>query len=288
MAVVIKETKAARFLGPILVGALTFGILSVVLFAGYAAFVAWRTHDPHPPFELSLAMLPLMGVAAALAFMGGLVGIVLRGIYVMAGRWADRLLLFIAPLALAAASFGVERVKYGGTVLSHTHGWPYPLARYAVGDILDGTSIGIWHINLGTLFSNPIRDYLFYFMVLAGLYLLVRALLEATGRRAEGHWLTTGVLFGVATAGAVGLLSYMTWRGAYVWNGVTKANHCVVAEDCVIVRNHGAFGCAITANKDEARRVETMLMQYPDDFRLTSCGEATPTCEAGKCRAQFR
>lgn len=287
MAVVIKEKSAVRFLGGIFAGAVVFGVLSVGLFAVRASFVAWQTHDPHPPFGLSWAILPLMGMVAVLTFFGGLIGIFIKGLYIMAGRWADRLLLLVGPLVLTAASLAVERVKYGGTVLNHVHGWPYPLAQYAVSDV-EGTPIGQWHVTLGTLLSNPIRDYLFYLLVLAGCYLMVRSALETLGRRSGGHWAVVGVLFGITLAGTVGLTAYRPLREAGIRKAIERASYCTETPDCEGVMNHGAFSCAITVNKAEVGRIRRLLLDHPEDFKLTGCGEMSPVCETGRCRAVFR
>ncbi len=104
-------------------------------------------------------------VIMIVSFVGGLVGIVLKGFYILYKDKLNKIIILIGPLLALFSSLAVCKIKLGGTIMSSLHGWPYPFWIHQIKDIVDGFFIDKWIFLPGSLYHYVILNYILYLVV---------------------------------------------------------------------------------------------------------------------------
>jgi len=176
MIFIQKEQSAYKFLDKLLVGSLVFGFLTMFfvslrmylssIFLGDSSFPFWFWLLPD---SLLMALLFCFN-----SFLGGLLGIVLKGFYALYKNKLDKVIIVIGPALLMIFSLGVVKTKIGGTIESNLHGWPYPFLIHQIKDVIDGFFIDKWIFSPGSLYHYVIFDYLLYLVLISLVYFAVK------------------------------------------------------------------------------------------------------------------
>jgi len=232
-------------------------------------------------FFLSKEMLIMALVSAFAAGLGGLLGVVLKGLFFLYKNKLDIAVVILGPMILMLASLFIIKVKIGGTIMSALHGWPYPFWVLEARDVVDGFGIDRWIFSPGSYFHYIIFDYLFYIAILALVYYAIKIInKKAVVKKIN----TTFALFGALAIMVLVVSSFMSiWR-ANISRAIARAGDCQTDADCVIVGSVCPFSCAIVANIAEAGRIEKMARAFPSTCELNCLGQETAVCEENKCR----
>ncbi len=283
LAFIHKESKAHKYLPGLMIGSLVFGLLTMIFVFLRMYVFSHFFYDSSLPF--SFLFNPEWGIMAAVfaaaAFLGGLMGIALKGFYSLYKNKLDYALLLLGPALLTLASVSIARIKYGGTILSTLSGWPYYFITYRVKDIIDNFRIDERSFTPGSLYHNIILDYLFFLVILVLVYLLMRAV---SGRWNAVKTHTTFVLSGLVVAGLIAMMSYLPARQSYISRQIARAGNCATDAECVIVGNKCPFSCAVVANRNEADRITRLVNLFPSTCELSCPGNNRAVCLNGSCR----
>jgi hypothetical protein len=276
IAAFVHEFSVVRYLVPLALGSVALAVLTTLLMA------------LRPGITISTGLFIPIALLSTLTFFGGLFAVIGKGVYSLSAGWAERLLLFGGPAVLTATSLAIFVPKYGGSVYSHLHGWPYAWLTYTVADI-DGTPMAKWYARSGTWFASPVRDYLFYFLIFVTVFYFLRL----AGQRLGGRWrdarLKAFVMAVMLVGGIIAQLSYNSLWQQQLWQNIIEAGACTEDAECVVAGSHGAFTCAVVTNRTEARRVMRLLNRYPGAYPKLEClPEVTPWCNQGRCEVRVK
>lgn len=283
MVWVQKETVSYKFLDKLFVGSVVFGLLLVLLtfFRMYA--LTHLVYDAPVPFrELwSKDMFVLAGAYVFLAFLGGLLGIFLKGLYSLYSHKLDWVIVFAGALFATVASLAVFEIKIGGTVMSGYYGLPYSYFTYQIKDILGGLSIDRWIFSPGSVYHYLIFNYVFYLAIFIACYYLVKPINTKLKTKRLNRTL---FLFSVLIIMIVGFISFLPAKMSYIEHRIARAGYCEESSDCVIIGNVSPFSCAIVANKANADGITKLVRSYPSSGTLSCSGNEKAACIQNKCR----
>jgi len=283
MVWVQKETVSYKFLDKLLVGSVLFGFLfTVFTFFRMYALTNLVYDAPLPLRELwDQDMLVLAGTYVFLAFLGGLLGIFLKGIYSLYKEKLDRVIIFGGAILATVASLAVFKIKVGGTVMSGYYGLPYSYFTYQIKDVLDGFLIDKWIFSPGSMYHYLIFNYVIYLAVFVLGYYLINLINKKLKTK---HLNRTFILFGILLIMIVGFVSFLSAKMSYIEHKISQAGYCEDSPDCVIVGNVSPFSCAIVTNKENADRIIKLVQSYPSTGTLNCSGNEKAVCIQNKCR----
>lgn len=283
MVWVQKETVSYKFLDKLSAGSVMFGLLLVLLTFFRMYVLANSVYDAPMPFrELwDKDMFILAGAYMFLAFLGGLFGIFLKGLYSLYKQKLDWVIVFIGALFTTVASLAVFKIKVGGTIMSGYHGLPYSYFTYQIKDILDGLSIDQWVFAPGSMYRYLVFNYIFYLAVFIACYYLVK-LINAKLKTQRLN--RTFFLFSVLIIITLGFISFLPAKMSYIEHRIVRAGYCENNQDCVIIGNVSPFSCAIVANQENADRITKLVRSYPSTGTLNCSGNEKAACIQNKCR----
>jgi len=277
-----KETVTYKFLDKLLVGSLLFGFLMMFLMFLRMYAMSHLVYDaPLPLKELwDEDMFIIAGVYSFVSFLGGLLGIVLKGFYSLYKNKLDKIIILIGPFLVLFSSLSIFKIKYGGTIMSALHGWPYPFLIHQIEDVVDGFSIDKWIFSLGSLYHYIIFDYFLYLAIFVSAYYLIRYV----NKKFKKSINSTFLLFGLLALMIIIFTSFISVKKSYIQHQISGAKYCEAESDCAIIANLSPFSCAIVVNKDNADRILNLLSSYPSTGELQCSGNEKATCIQNKCR----
>jgi len=277
------ETVTYKFLDKLLIGSLLFGFLAVIFIFLRMYLMSRLVYDsPLPLAELwDKDTLIMAAVFSLSSFLGGLLGIVLKGFYALYKNKLDRVIIFIGPLAVLFSSLAVFKIKIGGTIMSALHGWPYPFWLYRIKDVIDNFTIDEWIFAPGRFYHYLIFDYLLYLSVFILFYILIRLINKKPGKRKIN---STFALFGLLVVMLLVFTSFLSFKKSYISYQISRAGKCERNSDCLIVANRSPFSCAIVVNKDKAERILNLVNSFPSAGELSCSGREKAACLEGRCR----
>jgi len=277
-----KETRSHKFVIKLIIGALIFGFLTPALISFRAFLMSYLFYDNSFPFLFNFSRDGLfMSLAFSLiAFLGGLLGIVIIGFYSLYRRAFERGLIFAGALLLTGFSLFVTGEKIGGTISSRIYGWPYPFLTYNIQDVIDHTIISQWIFSPGSFYHYLIFDYLLYLFILTIFFWLFK-LLNKFLKTSKLNM--TWALMGVIAVIAVAFTSSQSLKQSYIQNQIRKAGYCQADSDCVIAGSRCPFGCAITVNKNEAGEIIRLVNSYTSNCDYSCLAETKVICKKNKC-----
>ncbi len=277
------EKRSYKFLGKLAVGSIIFGILTFILiFLRIYAMQRWAYDSPMPFSELwDKDYLMIGAVFVFVGFLGGLVGIVLKGFYSLYKNKLDKVIIFGGPLLVMGASLSILKIKIGGTIMSALHGWPYPFFIHQIKDVLDGFSIDKWIFSPGSFYHYIVFNYLYFLII----FLLINYLIKFINKKLIAKKnISTFVLFGVLVLIILVFTSFLSIKKSYISRQISQAGYCQENSDCVIAGNKCPFSCAIVTNKNEASRIMKLVNSFPASCELSCLGRETAFCLEKKCR----
>lgn len=278
-----KENRTGKFLGKLLIGAVSCGLLMwlLIFFRMYA--LSRLVYDVPLPFrELWDMANVMMGVIFMIVgFIGGLIGIVFKGFYDLYKEKLDKMIILIGPLVVLFSSLAVYKIKTSGTVMSSLHGWPYPFWIYQIKDIIDGFAIDKWIFSPGSICHCIVFNYLFFLAIFILVYFLINFLNRKISTRKIN---TTLFLFGVLVLIVLIFTTALPFKKSYIQKQIDWGGECSREADCVIVANRSPFSCAVVANKENADRILNLINTYPSTGELACSGNEKATCIQNKCR----
>ena len=287
MVWVQKETMSYKFLDKLLAGSVLFGF-SFTLFTFFRMYALTNLVYDTPPLPLrelwSQGPLVLTGAYVFLAFLGGLFGIFLKGLYSIYKQKLDWVIICAGPLFATLASLAVFKIKVGGTVMSGYHGLPYSYFTHQTKDVVDGFSIDTWIFSPGSMYQYVILNYVMYLAV----FVLGYCLIQVINKKLKTKRLNrTYILFGILLIMIVGFMSFLPAKRSYINHHIAQAGYCEDTPDCVIVGNASPFSCAIVTNKESAESITKLVRSYPSIGTLSCSGDEQPVCIQNKCRVAF-
>ncbi|MDD5290759.1 MAG: hypothetical protein PHZ04_01455 [Patescibacteria group bacterium] len=282
MAWVQAETAVYKFLDKLLIGSLLFGFLAMILIFLKRYMMSHLVYDsPLPLAELwDKDTLMMAAVFSLVSFLGGLLGVVLKGFYALYKNKLGILVVFVGPLAVLSASLAVYKIKIGGTIMSAQHGWPYPFWIHQIKDVLDNFTIDEWIFSPGSLYHYIIFDYLFYLLIFVLFYFLVKSV-NARLRMKKIN--ITIALFSFLVFMVLIFISFLSIKKSYISRQIAWAGECRENSDCAIVANRSPFSCAIVVNKANADRILNLVNSFPSTGELQCSGREKAVCLENKC-----
>lgn len=275
-----KENKSYKFLIKLLVGSLVLGFL--VMFLIFVKMYVF-SHAYHVPLlfkELwDKDTLVLSLVYVFLSFLGGLLGIFLKGIYFLYKQKLNWWIVFIGSSLTTIASLAVFKVKIGGTIMSGYFGLPYSYFTYQIKDVVDGFKIDKWFFSPGTLYHYLILNYLIYLVVFVAVYYIIKFINKKFNKKIN----SVLVLFGLLIFIIVAFISFLPVKKSYIDYQIAGANYCEKDKDCVFAGTKCPFGCGITVNSGETERITNLVYSFPSicDY---DCNQIIKTaCLQGRC-----
>lgn len=278
-----KESVTHKFLPKLVGGSLIFGILSAILIFARMIIMSHLVSDsPMPISELwdqDTWMMALVFIFVS--FIGGLLGIILKGFYSLYKNKLDLFIVFIGPLMALISSLAIYRIKIGGTVMSALHGWPYPFFVNQIKDVLDGFLIDKWIFSPGSLYHYVIFDYLLYLLPLVVIYFFIPIINRYLKSRKINR---TFILFGVLVVMSISLASFISVKRSYISYQIATSGYCQQDSDCKIIANRSPFSCAIVVNSDNSERILKLVNSFPSMGELQCSGNERASCIVDKCR----
>ncbi|MFA6322453.1 MAG: hypothetical protein WCX71_03160 [Candidatus Buchananbacteria bacterium] len=278
-----KETVTYKFLTKLLLGALIFGFLSAVLVFFRMYVMSNFVYDNPMPisklWDQDTRMMAL--VFFIISFVGGLIGVVLKGFYFLYKNKLDWVIVLLGPLLVAISSLAIFKAKIGGTIMSRLYGWPYPFLTHQIKDVLDGFSIDKWSFSPGSFYHYVIFDYLLYLILFLTVYFAIKLVNKKLKTKKINR---TIFLFGFMVLLILKCTSAMSAKESYISYQIANAGYCQQNSDCVIVANQSPFSCAIVSNRDNADRILKLVNSYPSAGELQCLGEEKAICVDNKCR----
>lgn len=275
-----KENVSYKYLaglviGSIIVGFLTMTFLYLKLLLGPGSFLG-----PSPDIAFIIQSLQIAAVLSVLSFFGGLVGIVLKGVYSLYGNKLDHVIVAIGPFIALIASLTVYRVKIGGTIASSYYGWPYPFVTHQIKDVIDRQFIDKWMFSPGSLFHYVIFDYALYL----GAFLLMYCFVDIFNKNFKKFKINrTIVLFGVLVLMIGSMLAYAPVRRMDAVRQISEAKSCTQDPDCTIVNHVSSLYCSASVNKINEKRISTLLSSFPEDPKVSCSTHMRAVCFEGTC-----
>ncbi len=282
-----KENQAHKFLSKLIAGSAIFGSLLMILnFLRMYALTHLIYDSPIPFSELWDKDRLMIGlVFIFVTFLGGLLGIVLKGFYTLYKNKLNKAIIFIGPLLVLFSSLSIYKIKIGGTIMSSLHGWPYPFLIHQIKDVLDGFIIDKWIFNPGSLWHYIICDYLLYLLIFALAYLAINFINQKLKAKKIN---TTLFLFGLLILLILIFTSFLPAKKSHISYQISRAGECNQDFDCEIVANRAPFGCAIVVNKENTNRIMSLINSFPSTGKLSdSCGNTKAACLNHKCWVTF-
>ncbi|MDD5032256.1 MAG: hypothetical protein PHR36_04430 [Patescibacteria group bacterium] len=283
LVLVQSEEKSYKFLGKLAIGSIVFGFLAAILiFLRMYAMSRWVYDAPLPFHELwDRDRFIMAAVFSFVSFLGGLLGIVLKGIYALYKNKLDKVIIFIGPLVVLFSSLAVYKIKIGGTIMSARHGWPYPFWIHQIKDVLDDFPIDKWIFSPGSFYHYVIFDYFLYLIIFVLVYFLIKFINQKLGMKKIN---ATLFLFGLLVVIVLIFTSFLSVKKSYVSREIHKAGDCEINADCVIIANRSPFSCAIVVNKISADRILKLVNSFPSKGELQCSGREEAVCLEKKCR----
>jgi len=282
MILIQKETVTYKFLDKLLAGSLLFGFLTMTLIFLRMFAMSHLIYDSPLPFSFLLDQDTLMiaAVFSLVSFLGGLLGIVLKGFYSLYKNKLDKILIFVAPLLVMFSSLAIIKVKIGGTIMSSLHGWPYPFWIHQIKDVVDNFSIDKWIFSPGSLYHYIIFNYLLYLIIFLLAYYLIKFI---NTKLAAKKINSTISLFGLLVLMIIVFTSFLPVKQSYISHQIAWAGYCEESVDCVIIGNKCPFSCAVVVNKDNENRIAHLINSFPSTCELSCSGREKATCLENKC-----
>ena len=283
MVWVQKEIISYKFLDKLLVGSLLFGLLVMALIFLRMYVMSRLVYDAplplHKLWDQDIFILAL--VYCLVSFIGGLLGIVLKGFYSLHKNKLDMIIIIIGPLLVLFSSLSIFKIKLGGTIMSGLHGWPYPFLIHQIKDVVDGFFIGKWILSPGSLYHYVILNYFLYLIIFVSVFYLIKS----TNRKLKQKNInSTFFLFGLLILMITVFTSFMSVKKSYISYQISGAKYCESESECVIIGNVFPFSCAIVTNKDNADRILKLVKSYPSTGELNCSGKEKAICMQNKCR----
>src|SRR3989339_38489 len=223
----------------------------------------------------------MMGVVFVfVSFMGGLIGIVLKGFYNLYKTKLDKIIIFAGPLAVLFSSLAIYKIKLGGTIMSAMHGWPYPFWTHQIKDIVDGFTIDKWIFSPGSAYHYVIFNYLVFLVIFCLVYLLIKFLNQKLKTRKINNTL---FLFGLLVLLMLSVISFLPVKKSYIQKQIARGGECNRDVDCKIIANRSPFSCAVVTNRQNANRILNLINSYPSTGELQCGGNEKASCIHGKC-----
>lgn len=283
MAIVQPEVKAYKFLNKLVVGSIFLGVLTAVLFFLKMYIMSHLFYDSPLPFpELwDKDRMTMAAVFAIASFLGGLLGVVLKGLFTLYKNKLDVWIIFVGPLAILFSSLLVFKIKIGGTIMSSFHGWPYPFFIHQIKDVLDNFFIGKWIFSPGSLYHYIIFDYIFYLVIFSLIYFFIKLL----NKNLEIKKINSTIfLFGLLIFMILLFTSFLSVKKSYISHQISGAGNCEENSDCKIIANRAPFSCAVVVNKTGADRILKLINSFPSIGKLQCSGREKAVCLEKKCR----
>lgn len=279
-----KEIVSYKFLDKLAIGSLIFGFLTPLVISARAYLMSLLFYGTEFNFYYHLnqdsLFMPL--AFSFIAFMGGLLGILIIGFYTLYKKTIDKTIIFFGALILTVASLFVSRTEISGTIANDIYGWPYPFLIHNFRDIVDGTLIDKWVFSPGSFYHYLIFNYLLYLLVLALIFFLLKSLNKILPRKVK----IISVLFGVIVATAIALSSSQSIKQSYISSEIKRADYCDIDADCVIAGSKCPFGCAIIVNKNETGRIMRMVNTYSSNCNYSCAAECQKAiCQNNRCQS---
>ncbi|MFA4941539.1 MAG: hypothetical protein WC582_03005, partial [Patescibacteria group bacterium] len=282
-AIVQPEVKAYKFLNKLVVGSIFLGVLTAVLFFLKMYIMSHLFYDSPLPFpELwDKDRMTMAAVFAIASFLGGLLGVVLKGLFTLYKNKLDVWIIFVGPLAILFSSLLVFKIKIGGTIMSSFHGWPYPFFIHQIKDVLDNFFIGKWIFSPGSLYHYIIFDYIFYLVIFSLIYFFIKLL----NKNLEIKKINSTIfLFGLLIFMILLFTSFLSVKKSYISHQISGAGNCEENSDCKIIANRAPFSCAVVVNKTGADRILKLINSFPSIGKLQCSGREKAVCLEKKCR----
>jgi len=268
---IIKGDKAYKYLKALAIGSIIYSVILGIAIATIQLKISW-TFIYQPGFY-GMLLIPIF-----IFWLGGGLGIVFKGFYSLYKKFIDKIILFVSPAILVGLSFFVRNIAIKGTIMRRYYGWPRPFLEYQIKDAIDGLFINKWTNNF--FVKNTIYNYL----IILALFTFVFFIIQLLNKYIKKLKLNpTPILFVITILASTILLISPGLKRIYVEREIDKANYCQVASDCQLLEPKCPFGCAIYVNKENAGKINGLLMNY-DSTCIYSCISTTPTCENNKCR----
>jgi len=285
MVLVQKENSTYKFLNKLLIGSLLFGFLTMTLIFLRMYARSNLIHGSSLPFSFwwDWAMVIMAMVFSFISFLGGLLGIVLKGFYSLYKNRLDKIIIFIGPLLVLFSSLSIVKVKTAGTIMSSLHGWPYPFLIYQIKDIVENFSINEWIFSPGSFYHYIIFNYLLYLIIFILAYYLIKSINKKLIRKKLN---TTVFLFGLLVLMIISFTSFMSAKQSYISHEITKAKYCETNSDCVIIENTLPFSCATVINTSNADRISGLVSSFPT-HEFVCPGRKQAVCLQNKCQVSI-
>ncbi|MFH1890049.1 MAG: hypothetical protein ABIJ91_00540 [Candidatus Kuenenbacteria bacterium] len=277
-----KETVAYKFLDKLLVGSLLFGFLTMTLVFLRMFAMSHLVYDSPLPFSFwwDGDMFIMAAVFVFVSFLGGLLGIVLKGFHTLYKNKLDKVIVFTGPLLVLFSTLSIYKIKIGGTIMSSLHGWPYPFMIHQIKDVLDNFAIDKWIFSPGSLYHYIIFNYLLYLLIFILAYYLIKFI---NTKLATKKINSTVFLFGLFVLLIIVFTSFLPAKKSYISHQISGSGYCEENSDCVIIRNKCPFSCAVVVNKNNANRITDLINSFPSTCELNCFGREKAACLENKC-----
>lgn len=219
--------------------------------------------------------LILMGII----FFTGLIGVVLYGFYNLYEKQIRKYFIYFSPIVLTVFSFLIMKNDFGGTIMSRLYGWPFPMLKYNVKDIVDRTMID-QYIFLSSYVFNIILNYVFYFSFLFLLGVIFNYLKIKFKLKIDNFLFLflpfVFIIFFFST--------FHGWQKFMMQEFMRDARSCNVTADCKIVRDLYNDNAFTLVNADNYNKVRTFIYSFPYEFSTSgSRARVEPTCVNNRC-----
>lgn len=278
-----KETVAYKFLDKLLVGSLLFGFLMMLLVFLRMYTMSRLVYDaPLPLRELwDRDTFVIATVFSLVSFIGGLLGIVLKGFYFLYKNRLDKIVIFVGPLLVVVSSLAILKVKISGTIMSAFHGWPYPFLIHQIKDVVDGFQMDKWIFSPGSLYHYIVFNYLLYLIIFILVYYLIKLINKKLVVKKIN---STLFLFGLLVLMIIVFTSFLSVKKSYISHKISNAGYCETNSDCTIISNKCPFSCAVVVNKDNTDKITGLINSFPSSCELNCSGRENAACFQNKCR----
>ena len=278
-----KEHTTYKFLSKLIIGSVIFGFFLMVLNFLRVYTLSHLVYDSPLPFSELWDKDRLMMAAffIFISFLGGLLGIVLKGFYALYKNKLDKVIVFIGPPLVLFATLTIYRIKIGGTIMSSLRGWPYPFMIHQIKDVLDNFAIDKWIFSPGSLWHYIIFDYLLYLLI----FILAYYLIKFINQKLKAKKINSTIwLFGLLILLILFFTSFLPAKKSRISYQISRAGECEQDSDCQIIANRAPFGCAVVVNKANTDRIMGLINSFPSTGKLSdSCGSEKAACLDHKC-----
>lgn len=284
IAFVQDRKRAKNFILNSLIGSFVFGILASFLMFFRVYVSEFFSEYPMPFSNLweDSGRLMLTTSMIVLSFLGSLAGVVFKGLYSLYGRRLDAIIIVVGPIILSFFSLFVAKVKIGGTLMSIYYGWPYPLLIHQVRDVIDGFLVDKWIISLGSLYHYLIFDYLLFFIIFIFVFIFIKVI-----NQKKLILNSTYVLFGILVFGIISFNSYLPLRQNYIFKEIVKGGYCEIDSDCIGMDGSCPFGCFVSVNKKEEKRIDSLIKSFPCNCVYGCTERQAVRCINKKCSFDY-